>query len=168
MEHIENIFEERNINVFNSPQEIGFRLLFILNGIFPQSIDINRLGIYDYFLLNSADFPNGPDSLHPPIPHRSSQILLKPLIIRNAILLMQSKELIDIEFTENGIRYKSNKLTKRFIELQENSYAQKLYELSNWINNQFSKFSDDNLNVFVKNNIPNWGGEFIYESLIRE
>jgi hypothetical protein len=131
-------------------------------------IDINRLVIYDYFLLNSGDFPNGPKSLHPPIPHRSSQIIIKPLLIKDAIILMQSKELLDVIFSEEGIKYKSNELTKRFIELQENEYSKKLFEISSWINNQFSILSEDKLNVLVKNNIPNWGGEFIYESLIRE
>jgi|TARA_B110000908_G_C10109637_1_gene382423 hypothetical protein len=168
MEDLSNIFEARNVNVFNSPLEIGFRILYILNGIYPIQIDINRLVIYDYFLLNSGDFPNGPKSLHPPIPHRSSQIIIKPLLIKDAIILMQSKELLDVIFSEEGIKYKSNELTKRFIELQENEYSKKLFEISSWINNQFSILSEDKLNVLVKNNIPNWGGEFIYESLIRE
>lgn len=44
-----NIFETRDTQVFNSPLEIGFRILFILKGISPKAIDINRLVIYDYF-----------------------------------------------------------------------------------------------------------------------
>jgi hypothetical protein len=167
MESLENIFEIRNANVFNSPLEIGFRTLFILNGIFPSEIDFNRLVIYDYFLLNSSDFPNGPTSLHPPIPHRSAQIIIKPLILKDALVLMKSKELIDIVFSTEGIKYKANELTKAFISLQENDYSKRLIELSNWINKQFGDFSDEQLNTLVENNIPNWGGEFIYESLIR-
>ncbi len=168
MERIENIFETRNTNVFNSPLEIGFRILFILQGIFPKEIDLNRLVIYDYFLLNSADFPNGPKSLHPPIPHRSSQIIIKPLIIKEAIALMRSKELIEIIFSVEGIKYKANDLTSKFIELQESEYSNKLVELSNWISLQFGEYDDEKLKILVENNIPNWGNEFIYESLIRE
>lgn len=167
MENLENIFETRNTNVFNSPLEIGFRTLFVLNGIAPTEIDFNRLVIYDYFLLNSSDFPNGPKSLHPPIPHRSAQIIIKPLILKDALVLMSSKELIDIVFSEQGIKYKANVLTKRFIELQESEYSIKLIELSKWINDQFGNYSDEQLNTLVENNIPNWGGEFIYESLMR-
>jgi hypothetical protein len=168
MERIENIFETRNTNVFNSPLEIGFRILFILQGIYPKEIDLNRLVIYDYFLLNSADFPNGPKSLHPPIPHRSSQIIIKPLIIKEAIALMRSKELIEIIFSVEGIKYKANDLTSKFIEFQESEYSQKLIELSNWISSQFGEYNDEKLKTLVENNIPNWGNEFIYESLIRE
>ncbi|MDI1354210.1 MAG: hypothetical protein PSX36_04805 [bacterium] len=167
MENLSNIFETRNANVFNSPLEIGFRTLYILNGISPVEVDLNRLVIYDYFLLNSSDFPNGPTSLHPPIPHRSAQIIIKPLILKDAMALMRSKELIDIVFSADGIKYKSNELTKKFIELQENEYSKKLIEISKWIKGQFAEYSDEKLNTIVENNIPNWGGEFIYESLIR-
>ncbi len=168
METLSNIFETRNINVFNSPLEIGFRTLFILNGLAPSEIDLNRLVIYDYFLLNSSDFPNGPKSLHPPIPRRSGQIVIKPLILKDALALMRSKELIDIVFSTEGIKYKSNELTGKFIELQENDYSKRLSEISKWINLQFGDYSDDKLNTLVENNIPKWGNEFIYESLIRE
>jgi len=167
LENIKNIFEERNANVFNSPLEIGFRTLYILNGISPTEIDLNRMVIYDYFLLNSSDFPNGPSSLHPPIPHRSAQIIIKPLIMKDALVLMRSKELIDMVFSADGIKYKANDLTKRFIELQENEYSKKLVTLSAWIKDQFGNYTDERLKILVENNIPNWGGEFIYEALIR-
>lgn len=168
MEKSVNIFETRNTNVFNTSLEIGFRILYLLQGIYPKEIDINRLVIYDYFLLNSGDFPNGIKSLHPPIPHRSSQIIIKPLIIKDALSLMSSKELIDIIFSVDGIKYKANDLTKKFIELQDNEYSNNLILISEWINKQFGEISDDKLKTIVENNIPNWGGEFIYESFIRE
>lgn len=167
MDNLGNVFEIRNANVFNSPLEIGFRTLFILNAISPTEIDFNRLVIYDYFLLNSNDFPNGPKSLHPPIPHRSAQIIIKPLILKEAIILMKSKELIDIIFSNSGIKYRANELTKRFIELQENDYSKELINSSKWISDQFGNYTDEKLNTLVENNIPKWGGEFIYESLLR-
>ena len=163
-----NIFETRNINVFNSPMEIGLRILYILQAVFPQQLDLNRLVIYDYFLLNSADFPNGPESLHPAIPHRSSQIIVKPLIIKDALAMMQSKELIDVNFSAEGIKYQANPLTDKFIEFQESNYSRKLLTISNWIKLQFGQVDDNSLKTIIENNIPNWGGEFLYESLIRE
>lgn len=162
-----NIFE-RDVVAFNTPLEIGLRALFILNAIDPMAIDLNRMVIYDYFLLNSKDFPNGPQSLHPPIPHRSAQIIIKPPIMNRALILMRSKELIEIDFSSNGILYKANGLTRRFVELQENEYASKLKELSEWLHSQFKTYTDEDLNRFVNNNISNWGSEFIYESLMRE
>lgn len=162
-----NIFE-RDIVAFNTPLEIGFRVLFILNAIYPKDIDLNRLVIYDYFLLNSEDFPNGPKSLHPPIPHRSVQIAIKPPIMKEALMLMNSRELIDVVFSLQGILYKANALTKKFVELQENEYAENLKKIGYWLHGQFNSYTDEELNLYVHNNISNWGSEFIYESLIRE
>lgn len=162
-----NIFE-KEIVAFNTPLEIGLRALFILNAISPSAIDLSRMVIYDYFLLNSKDFPNGPNSLHPPIPHRSVQIAIKPPIMKQALMLMRSKELIDIDFSSKGILFKANTLTNRFVELQENEYAVKLKAVGNWVYKQFNSYTDDDLNQYVRNNISDWGSEFIYESLIRE
>lgn len=162
-----NIFE-RDVIAFNTPLEIGLRALFILNAIFPKDIDLNRIVIYDYFLLNSKDFPNGPESLHPPIPHRSVQITIKPPIMKEALILMNSRELIDIVFSPQGILYKANVLTNKFVELQDSEYAEKLKTMSNWLYKQFDSYTDKDLNLYVHNNISNWGSEFMYESLIRE
>lgn len=159
---------EKETYIFNTPLEIGLRILFILDAIKPMSIDIDRLVIYDYFLIHSKDFPNGPDSIHPPIPHRAGQILIKPLLIKKALVLMRSKELIDICFSNDGITYKSNDLTTKFVELQENCYALRIKEVAQWLHNQFCSYSEKQLENFVKNNIADWGNEFIYESLIRE
>jgi len=168
MEKIINVFEHRNINVFNTPLEVGLRMLYVLNAFKPTEIDMNTLVIFDYLLLNSNDFPQGPKSIHPSIPHRSSQMIVKPPILREGLNLMISKDLIDISFTNDGIKYKANELTEKFIEHLDNTYSKKLLEVSLWINKQFGNYDFRKLDSFVKNNIPNWGSEFIYESLIRE
>ena len=93
--------------------------------------------------------------------------IIKPLILKDALIMMRSKELLDVVFSDEGIKYRANKYTSRFVELQENNYSKKLIELSSWINTQYGGMSEIALNTLVENNIPNWGGEFIYESLIR-
>lgn len=168
MENITNVFEHRNINVFNSPIEVGLRILYILNTFKSTELDMNKLVIFDYLLLNSNDFPKGPKSIHPSTPHRSSQMIIKPPILREGLNLMISKDLIELSFTNEGIKYKSNELTEKFIEHLDNTYSKKLIEVSLWIKDQFENYDFKKLDSFVKNNIPNWGSEFIYESLIRE
>jgi hypothetical protein len=168
MEKINNVFEHRNINLFNTPLEVGLRMLYVLNTFKSIEIDMNTLVIFDYLLLNSNDFPQGPKSIHPSIPHRSTQMIIKPPILREGLNLMISKDLIDISFTDEGIKYKANELTGKIIELLDNTYSKQLLEISFWIKKQFGNYDFKKLDLFVKNNIPNWGSEFIYESLIRE
>lgn len=168
MEILNNIFEAENKNVFNSPLEIGLRMLFILDALTPKTYDINTLAIFDYFLLNSSDFPNGPKSLHPSTPHRGAQLIIKPMVLQQGLNLMISKELINIDFTVDGIAYSSNLLTGKFIEFIDNEYSNNLKLRCDWIKSEFFNYDVTKLEIFVKNNIPEWGSEFIYESLIRE
>lgn len=168
METLKNIFEEETRNVFNTPLEIGLRTLFLLDSMSPNHYDLNTLVIFDYFLLNSGDFPGGPESLHPVTPHRGAQLIIKPMIMQKGLNLMISKELININFGRGGITYSSNILTKKFIEFIDTDYSKSLISICNWIKSEFSNYDIKKLELFVKNSIPDWGSEFIYESLIRE
>jgi len=168
MEIVNNIFEKEGENVFNTPLEIGLRTLFILDAMSPKDYDLNSLVIFDYFLLNSGDFPNGPKSIHPGTPHRGAQLIIKPLVMQHGLNLMTSKELININFGINGITYSSNALTNKFLEFIDSEYSKSLKLICNWMKEEFGNYDMTKLQIFVKNNIPDWGSEFIYESLIRE
>lgn len=162
-------YSKRNINVFNTPIEIGLRALIILNELPQESIDLNRLVIYDYFVTHSSDFNEGEDmnSLHPPSPHRSGELIIKRKVMQEGINLMYSRELLDIEYTKDGIYYKANQLSSYFVNYLDSAYALNLIKCSRAVIQRFKQYSDKELNLFVKINIPKWGSEFTKESLVR-
>lgn len=162
-----NLFEERNTNVFNSPLEIGLRVLFLLSELYPNGCDLQRLVYYDYILVHSSDVPNGPKSIHPSIPHRSTEILVKRELLRKGLTLMHSKQLVDSSFDSFGITYKATELTKPFLEYNKTEYANDLRNISSWLVDKFKDYSDEKLSLFIKNNLDVWGGEFSKESLLR-
>lgn len=162
-----NPFEERNTTVFNSPLEVGLRVLYILNELYPKGCDLQRLVYYDYILVHSSDVPNGPKSIHPCIPHRTSEILIKRELVKKGLTLMNSKQLIKSIFDKTGILYSSTELTNPFLEYNNSEYANKLKSVSNWLVNKFEAYSDEKLSLFIKNNMDVWGGEFSKESLLR-
>lgn len=162
-----NLFEERNTSVFNSPLEVGLRVLYILNELYPKGCDLQRLVYYDYILVHSSDVPNGPQSIHPSIPHRTSEILIKRELVKRGLTLMNSKQLIKSIFDETGILYSATELTKPFLEYNNSDYASNLKSVSKWLVDKFETFSDEKLSQFIKNNIDVWGGEFTKESLLR-
>lgn len=49
---------------------------------------------YDYLLVHSADVPDGPPSIHPAVPYRGGELLVKRDAIRSGLDLMVSPELI--------------------------------------------------------------------------
>lgn len=162
-----NPFEERNTTVFNSPLEVGLRVLYILDELYPTGCDLQRLVYYDYILVHSNDVPNGPKSIHPSIPHRTSEILVKRELVKKGLTLMNSKQLIKTIFDDTGIIYSATELTNPFLQYNNSEYASKLKRVANWLVKQFETYSDDKLALFIKNNLDVWGGEFSKESLLR-
>jgi hypothetical protein len=162
-----NLFEERNTSVFNSPLEIGLRVLYLLNELQSDGCDLQRLVYYDYILVHSSDVPNGPKSIHPSIPHRTTEILVKRELLKKGLTLMHSKQLVDSIFDETGIKYKATELTRPFLEYNKSEYAISLKEISSWLVNKFKSYTDKKLALFIKNNLDVWGGEFSKESLLR-
>lgn len=162
-----NLFEERDTSVFNSPLEIGLRVLYLLNELQPDGCDLQRLVYYDYILVHSSDVADGPKSIHPSIPHRTTEILVKRELVKKGLTLMQSKQLVDSVFESTGITYKATALTRSFLEYNKSDYASSLKEISSWLVAKFKTYTDERLSLFIKNNLDVWGGEFSKESLFR-
>lgn len=160
------LFENRNTKVFNSPLEMGLRILFILNAS-NKPCDLQRLIYYDYILVHSGDIPSGPKSIHPAIPYRASEILVKRELLKKGINLMLSRELITLNFTKKGFTYEANKLTVAFIKYLDTPYAVELMKISSWVISYFSDLTDNEMELYFKDKFDVWGGEFTKESLLR-
>lgn len=48
------------VSPFNGPVEIGLRALCVLTTAFPAAYALQRLVIFDYFLVHSDDIEGGP------------------------------------------------------------------------------------------------------------
>ncbi|ELO0988775.1 hypothetical protein RZD54_004202 [Citrobacter freundii] len=154
---IQRRFDERP---FNSPLEYGFRALFILNAADNMAMDLQRIVSYDYLLVHTNDVQGGPKSLHPAVPHRGTELLVKRSSIQAGLNLMLSRELIEVVFSPEGILYKASELTGRFVQLLTSPYAYELAECAQWVTKQFSHLSNDELASFMAQNVGRWGSEF--------
>ncbi|MCV4655146.1 hypothetical protein OFM13_27780, partial [Escherichia coli] len=108
MQVFEGNFEQRP---FNTPLEYGFRALFILDAADNVAMDLQRIVSYDYLLVHTSDVPRGPKSLHPAVPHRGAELLVKRSAIQAGLHLMLSRELIKVVFAAEGILYQATNLT---------------------------------------------------------
>ncbi|WP_228860382.1 ABC-three component system middle component 2 [Xenorhabdus sp. PB61.4] len=154
---IERHFEERP---FNSPLEYGFRALFILYAAGNMAMVLQRIVSYDYLLVHTSDVQGGPKSLHPAVPHRGAELLVKRSSIQAGLNLMLSRELIEAVFSPEGILYQASELTGRFVQLLASPYANELAERALWVTKQFRHFSNDELASFMTQNVGRWGSEF--------
>lgn len=145
---------------FNSSLEYGFRALFILNAADGTAMDLQRMVSYDYLLVHSGDVRGGPESLHPAVPHRGTELLVKRSSIQAGLNQMLSRELIAISFTPEGILYRASELTGRFLQLLASSYALELSKRARWVADVFGFLSNDELASFMARNVEYWGAEF--------
>jgi hypothetical protein len=158
---------KRNVQLFNTPLEVGIRAIILLSELEPEYCDMQRLVYYDYLLLHSEDVEGGPPSIHPPVPYRSCEILVRRELMYKGLLLMQSKELIHTEFGAGGIVYRSTKLSKPFLSYFASEYAMLLKQRAEWVIKKFSCYNDGALENYIRENLNQWGSEFAKESLVR-
>src|SRR5688572_11566981 len=116
---------------FNTPLECGLRMLFVLSAC-GTSFDLQRLVSYDYLLVHSGDVLEGPSSLHPAVPFRGSELLVKRDLVHAGLNQMFSRELISKDFDPTGIVYRATELTGAFIALLTSNYAAELRQRSEW------------------------------------
>ncbi|QEE49112.1 hypothetical protein FUA48_05810 [Flavobacterium alkalisoli] len=162
---IKNIFRETN-TVFNSPLEFALRCLCILDNSKTQGIDLERLVYYDYLILNTGDFTDLP-SIHTPLPFRGAQVFVKREFIKEGLKILISKQLIELKFEEQGIRYYKTHLTNPFLQFINCDYYFKLKERIELVSNYFKNYTDEQLTNYINENLEKWGGEFVKESLFR-
>jgi hypothetical protein len=162
-----NLQVERNTKVFNTPIEIGLRLLFILNRFAPQALTVEMLIYLDYFLIHSGDIKNGPSSLHPKYPFRSAEIIIKRELVQKGLYYLQSKQLVEIEFSEKGLFYRASNLGSQVLTLFESGYSTRLQEMSRWLYQEFANTEEEKLKTMIEVNLQKWGGEFVNEAKFR-
>ncbi|MBQ0798605.1 MAG: threonine transporter [Porticoccaceae bacterium] len=144
---------------FNSSLESGVRSVIILNALFPLSIDLHRLVDFDYLVVHSGDV-NGPESLHAPLPMRAGELLIRRDIIEKGLLLIMSRGLLNRVPTVSGIEYVASEKSNSFVCNLETPYLIRLKSRAEWVAEQFSELSDDELKGIVKGFFDKWTTQF--------
>lgn len=154
--------------LFNTPLECGFRLLFALDACRPNSADLQRLISYDYLLVHSGDIAGGPPSLHPPVPFRGSEWVVKRDLVRAGLGLVFARDLITKVLSPKGITFAGSELTTAFIALLQTEYAASLRVRARWLADEFGAASDQDLQAFMTERVGQWGAEFDRISALQE
>jgi len=139
----------KNRGPFNSALESGMRCLFLLEAADPRPCDLQRLVFYDYLLVHSGDVHGGPESLHPALPHRSGEWLVRRSLISRGLDLMFSRELVTKNLSPEGIHYRASALTRGFLTHLESPYSQAMAERARWVVKVFGARTDGALRRFM-------------------
>ncbi|MDJ0822503.1 MAG: hypothetical protein QNJ09_11945 [Paracoccaceae bacterium] len=147
--------------------EAGLRLLFVLDEAKGEAFDLQRLVSYDYLLVHSGDVDGGSESLHPAVPFRGGELLVKRKLVLAGLDAMFAKELLEKRFETTGICYRATALTSAFLELLVSDYASSLRARAAWVVSHFGTYTDDMLESYITENVGRWGAEFDRLTAIR-
>lgn len=156
---------KKNINPFNNSVESGLRILTILNEAFPKSFDLQNLVYLDYLTIHSADIDKTTQSLHPAVPYRSGEIMVRSSIIERGINLFIAKNLIEKLYNINGIEYKATENAMPFLESLEEIYSINLQEKACWAIGKFLEHSKQELKNIMIPKLSEIDNEFNIEIL---
>lgn len=147
------------MKIYNTNQEIGCRILLILN-IVKDNYSIERIGYYDYFSLHFSISKTTGKSLHPPNPNHSAEIIIKRHTIENAVNFLIGKGLIEPQYSSQGIKYQNTYLGNKIADMFNNEYTKKYQRYVKAVDKIFSKMTEDKIRDYVNKNIGKWIGEF--------
>jgi hypothetical protein len=154
------------VSPFNGPVEIGLRALCVLTTAFPAAYALQRLVVFDYFLVHSDDIEGGPEGLHPRTPHRGGEILVRRGVIQDGLTLYESRGLIERVYKDGGIFFAATDKSADFLDTLCTEYLAGLRDRADWVVDSFGALDDAELDAMVRDHIGTWGAEFAMESVL--
>jgi hypothetical protein len=144
---------------FNSALETGIRTLTVLVASYPISHDLSRLVQYDYLVVHSAD-ANGPPSLHPPLPLRTNELLVRRALIEAGLRLLISRSLASRILCEDGVLYRAEEAAGAFLDNLAAPYTVSLRQRADWVTRTFDPLSHSELSEVIGSLFSAWTTEF--------
>jgi ABC-3C biological conflict system middle component len=145
---------------FNSPIETGVRALIFLSEAYPQGFDLQRILEYDYMMVHTGDFENGPPSIHPALPLRSGELLVRRELIDRGLMLMVSRALVTRQATEQGFIFRALDDAGPFLDSLTAEYINDLRNRAAWVVERFGTTSDHDIRVLLSQIYDQWSREF--------
>ena len=98
--------------------------------------------------------------MHPAVPDRGSEWVVKRDLVQTGMDLMFARELVTKELTSYGIAYVGSEMTTAFIGLLKTPYADEIQKRAEWIVDTFGAQSDEDVQAFMAERVGTWGMEF--------
>jgi hypothetical protein len=147
------------VRTFNSPIETGIRALILLAESYPQQLDLQRILEFDYIMVHTGDV-DGPPSIHPAVPLRSGELLVRRQLIERGLLLMISRGLVRRHAAPNGFTYQAEDDAGPFLDALIAEYLDELKDRAMWVVDRFSDMNDHDIRVMLSRVYDQWSREF--------
>lgn len=144
---------------FNGPLEAGIRAVSVLGAAHPRAFDLQRMVAFDYLLVHTGDV-GGPESLHPPAPLQSAELLVRRKLVEQALLLMMTRHLVERDINADGLFYRAGENAALFLDSMESEYSNSLRERARWLVRELGDRSEEQFRVIMRRFFDRWVEEF--------
>jgi len=151
--------KSRPVETFNSPFELGVRMVYLLNSLQPTGADLQKLVLLDYAVVYSDDL-GGPSSLHTPVPYRGSEYLSRRDLIAQGLYLMSTRGLVDAAMDETGITYFAGYTARAMVGALTSPYLRELERRCEWAATAFVELNSRQMTEMFAHQGHLWGAEF--------
>jgi hypothetical protein len=147
---------------FNSTLETGIRALVVLEAFYPRHCDLMELTWLDYVVVHTGDLDGSdvPDSLHPDLPNRTGELLVRRQLVERSLRMMQQMHLVEILETESGVQFGASEEAPSYLALLQAPYSQALKDRARWVAKRFSGMDTAEIRALVESRIGRWTAEF--------
>ena len=160
---MEEVSPAAPVGLFNSALETGTRAVIVLEAAYPRALDLARLTWFDHLVVHTAD-AGGPPSLHPSLPERTGELLVRRRLVEESLTLMRRVHLVDAIADENGVEFRASDEAPAFVGLMRTDYAQALKERAAWLVAELADLTQEELAARIDERLDRWSMEFKSES----
>lgn len=154
---------EQTIFPFNNYVETGLRMLTFLTASHPLAFDIDHLVYFDYMIVHSGDIDPTTPSLHPAVPNRSGEILVRRNLLIIGLEVFMRKGLIERYYNQNGIQYGATEYATPFLDALAEDYTNLLLSRAKWAVSNFGTYTLAEIQALFNRRLSNIRSEFNLE-----
>lgn len=151
--------KSKPLAAFNSPFELGIRMVYLLNSLQPAGADLQKLVLLDYAIVYSDDL-DGPPSLHTPVPYRGGEYMSRRDLIAQSLHLMSTRGLVAVSMDETGITYFAGNTARSMVGALTSPYLRELEGRCRWVASTFATLSSRDMTERFAQQGYLWGAEF--------
>jgi hypothetical protein len=155
----DQLTSESGPNLYNGPLETGIRSVVLLNAVYPKALDITHLTWFDHLVVHTSDV-GGPVSMHPDLPQRTGELLVRRRLIEDGLRFMQRLHLVEMLADKSGIQYRATDEAPPLISVMCSPYAEALKICAKWIGDNVATLPEDRIRGLIADRIGNWHIEF--------
>lgn len=147
---------------FNSTLETGIRALVVLEAFYPRHCDLMEMTWFDHLVVHTSDIgeQDVPTSLHPDLPNRTGELLVRRQLVERSLRMMQQMHLVEVFETDAGIEFCASEEAPSYVGLLQTPYSRALKHRARWMADRFAQHESAEIRGLIEDRIGRWTAEF--------